>query len=363
MSTADRWTIFHGGQVRFSNALPLTSDLVPAYGMPQLLMACKHGPDGIVKTDDREWIDRANVTVGRPEDEREPGGEKVQREALKRHWFLTAGGQVVKPDLGSRLRTATRGQRAAEGQLFGYQHVEPTRYAATIEAEAVRADLWQSLMDTFDKKTLRLGRGSGTFYGGAYACRIHQDRGEDLWPACGNPRDGERVRVWALSDLALVDAFGAPCFVPAPELLGLPAGGTFCGSDSAISLRRYSPWNGHLRSRDVERQVIAAGSVLTFVYQRDVMQDVASGAAQTSGNSAVGLWREAGLGRIWIAPPMLDVERGSPPDIKGNRPSIIAADPVVRGDRQSAPDTGVLADPLIAWLRLMVERRAAEAAS
>ena len=110
------------------------------------------------------------------------------------------------------------------------------------------------------------------------------------------------MRVWLLSDVALVDRFGQAALIPAAAMLGLPEGGIFQPQDSAIATRRYAPWNGALKARDIERQVIAAGSVLTFFYK--------GGAPEWDANrpAVAGLWQEAGLGRLWIDPPLLRAE-------------------------------------------------------
>jgi CRISPR-associated protein Csx10 len=344
--------IFHSGRVRFSNALPLTLDPpqtsgtgnwssanVPAYPMPQLLMEPKHlrgGSKGGKLVADV-------VRVGRTKSSNEPNQQ--QYEPLSKSLFVTAGGDIIEPGLGSRLRTATHEGRAAEGQLFGYMHIEPhsrpskhrvpppgpMRYAATIEAvdeDVLGTDEWEILRTAFTDRSLRIGRASGTYYGGAYDCQFFDEEGQDLWPPGGTREGATVVRVWALSDLALVDGFGSPCFVPTAEMLGLPQGGKLEESDSAISVRRYAPWNRavaraqdrHRRSgtRDLERQVIAAGSVLSFRYDK--------GAPAKPGAGVVGLWGEAGLGRIWTAPPLLQSNRGDPIA----RDALVPAQPVLR---------------------------------
>ena len=287
--------VFHSGKVRFSDALPLSGDDAPAYPIPQLLMEPKHRSS----RDDRLGED---VRVGRAPDD---NGE-IQYEALKPA-FVTRAGCLVKPDRGGRLRTATRGGRAERGKLFGFQHLEPEsrRWAATIEANdgVFEDDEWRRLLALFDGRTLHIGRGGNTAYGGGYNCVVRDNGGGDLWPV-GSVADGaERVRVWALSDLALVDNWGAPAMAPSAEALGLGAGWRLRVQDSVVSLRRYAPWNRALRGRDVERQAVAAGSVFTFERVDNV--------AQTKPCGLVGFAREAGLGRVWIAPPLLEVPSGA----------------------------------------------------
>jgi hypothetical protein len=323
----DRTRIFHSGAVRFSNALPLTASGKVAFPAPQLIVEPKHTHGGVAS----RALDRSSARVGTPK-----GGG--QYESLGKGLFITGDGEVVDPELGSRLRTATREGAAAEGQLFGYQHVSPDgapRYAAVLEADDLSDCAWKRLCDRFKVPRLFLGRASNTSSGGGYVCEVRDGDG-DVWPAAVIADGSPRVRVWVLSDLAVVDDFGSPCFQPRPETLGLPAGGCLDGTDSAIAVRRYAPWNGKLGRRDLERQVITAGSVLTFAYGRP-------GAVGSVTAGAVGLWRETGLGRIWVAPPLLDVATGAAP---------APGEATVVAPRTTTPSEPLRPEPseLLAWL-------------
>lgn len=359
----ERYTVFHSGRVRFSNALPLSPSGAVAYPVPQLLMKAKHGARETIESGEHkiERLIPEVVRVGRPE-KKDLGKPQPQLEAI-RGFFITPTGEVVRPLTASRLRTAVRLGRAAEGQLFGYTHIEPAgtlRYAATLEAEAgALSDAgWQTLLAAFQGKPLRLGRAAGSGYGGSYACTVIDDAGANIWPA-GSIRPGvTRVRVWALSDLALLDDFGFSCFAPDALMLGLPDGAQFCPADSVIITRRYAPWNRHLNGRDLERQVIAAGSVLSFII--DPVQQPHAGAG------CVGIWREAGLGRIWTAPMLLDGADGQP--APGSAPWLAQADTsahesladlrsrrVAAGDRQvqEAAEKAAQDHEVLRWLAAM----------
>lgn len=329
------FAVFHSGEVRFSDALPLTPDGHVGYPMPQLLAAPKHGPGGVTsQADGGRCLDSQQVTVGVSPDERNPDGSRVQRETLSRRLFVTQTGRVIEPRTGSRLRTATQGGRAAEGQLFGYTHLDANdapRYAASIECNtgALCDDDWQTLLAAFSSQRLRLGRGAGTFYGGGYTCSVTESgSAARLWPTGSIAAGATRVRVWALSDLALVDGFGAPCFVPTAGMFGLPPGGVLDSADTAIAMRRYAPWNAHLGRRDLERQVIEAGSVFSFIYA------IPAASAKQS-RAAVGLYQEAGLGRLWMAPPLLDGADGKP--TPGGRPSMIGQPAPLIGEHRPSP--------------------------
>ncbi len=310
-SFKDSFAVFHSGRVRFSDALPLNSKGAVLYPMPQLLMEEKHNRGGIQKSKDRPGegtLQKTKVFVGRPVPA--ANGEAVQYDSVGKAMYVSAGGTTFKPEPGSRLRTATEDGRAKKGSLFGYAHIEAgTCYAATIEADdGVDDDDFVRLKAAFEGKTLRLGRAASTSYGGEYHCSVVADDPE-IWPRAGNLASAadELLLVWVLSDLALIDGNGAcPGFHVAPGLLGL-TGFTFAPKCSAISTRRYAPWNNHLARRELERQVIQAGSVLTFLASQQ--------AKDFTPKVAYGLWQEAGLGRLWFQPPLLNSAHGGHPNL------------------------------------------------
>ena len=296
---ADPFAVFHGG-VRFGAAAPLAPDGSVCAPMPKLFMAPKHDPGGGIR-DGR--IDTETVRVGRPRPT--DGAAPIQYAPVESAPFIGPTGFAVNPARGRRLRTATEKGRAAENQLFGYEHLsadEKPEFVAFVERDAaVSDDGWERLMAAFDGRTLRLGRARGTSYGGEFECRAEtvEEETETV------PKGAQRLRVLAMSDLALADEFGAPCVAPDHAMLGLPPA-RFVGADSALSLRRWAPWNAKLGARDVERQVVEAGSVLTFDLDEPLDKDLPARAA-------VGLWRETGLGQIWIAPPFLVGDAGAAP--------------------------------------------------
>ena len=299
----DPFQVFHSGAVRFGNATPLGPDHTVCVPMPKLFMAPKHdagGSEAHGRVGDEVRIGRPVAGPQTTAAGRQPEAG-VQYEHAPAAPFVTPTGCVVRPARGQRLRTATRQGRAAEGRLFGYEHLsgeDRPAFVATLERDAgVSDEDWLRLLKAFEGRTARLGRARGTSYGGEYLCRVDSVLGDPD----SVPRNTKGLlRVLALSDLALVDEFGVPSAEPEHKMLGLPPA-RFIGGDSVMSLRRHAPWNGKLRARDMERQTIEAGSVLSFELEEPLAEVLPAKAA-------VGLWREAGFGRIWISPPFL---RGS----------------------------------------------------
>ena len=289
----DPFGVFHSGSVRFGNAAPLGPDGTVCVPMPKLFMAPKHDKGG-VEEDGRIG---GSVRIGRPA-AKANGAAAIQYEHAPAAPFVTPTGRIVRPGRSQRLRTATSQGRAAEGQLFGYEHLsaaEQPVFAALLERDGFVCEAdWKRILDAFEDRTARLGRARSTGYGGEYRCRLS--------PA---PEDPDPVpigtagplRVLALSDLALADEWGVPSAWPDYKMFGLPPA-KFDGRGSALSLSSHAAWNRKLGAHDIERQVIDAGSVLAF----QLAEPLASGLPA---RAAVGLWCESGFGQIWIEPPFL----------------------------------------------------------
>lgn len=336
----DPFAMFHGG-VRFGAAVPVGPDGAACAPMPKLLMAPKRARARGIGEDGR--IDDT-VRIGHPKPKNDGEGP-VQYTGIDKAPFVTPTGYAVSPARGQRLRTATEKGRAAAGQLFGYEHLaadDRREFVAMLEREgdSVSGDDWARLIGAFAGRTLRLGRARGTSYGGEYLCEAEPDTEAPETV----PRGAKRLRVLAMSDLALADEYGAPCVEPDRGMFGLPPA-RFVGADSALSLRRWAPWNAKLQARDVERQVIEAGSVLTFALDAALDEELPARAA-------VGLWREAGLGQIWIAPPFLAGESGAAPQFEraGRRKGRAAA------GKNGGGDLSALAKWCEAQLRRQKER-------
>ena len=322
----DPFQIFHSGAVRFGNAAPLGPARTVCIPTPKLFMAPKHDADG----GEANGRVSPKVRIGRPAVGAHPGAT-IQYEHAPAAPFITPTGCVVRPARGQRLRTATKQGRAAEGRLFGYEHLSGEGrpvFVATLERDNAVSDAdWKRLLEAFEGRTARLGRARGTSYGGEYLCCLESALSG---PAPIPKGTKGRLRVLALSDLALVDEFGVPSAVPDHKMLGLPPA-SFVGGDSAMSLRRHAPWNGKLRARDMERQTIEVGSVLSFELEEPITEALPARAA-------VGLWREAGFGQIWIAPPFLQGERA--PSFDEDGPTI--EPPSSESKSSSAPANEVI---------------------
>jgi hypothetical protein len=142
--------------------------------------------------------------------------------------------------------------------------------------------------------TLRIGRSRTAEYGVLETALC--PAAIDPLPSA-SPSDG-RLIIYCLSDLALTDEQGMPTLVPDFGLSGV----TFDPAKSFLRIRSYAPFNGTRRRFDLERQVIAKGSVLVYGGNpaseelKSFLERIAKG---------IGLYRQEGLGKILVNPSFL----------------------------------------------------------
>ncbi|MGE0705159.1 MAG: hypothetical protein AB7P22_14600 [Vicinamibacterales bacterium] len=352
-SCHDPFAVFHSGRLRFSNAVPVTGSGVPAYPAPQVLREPKHARGGIRKAADgsESALDPGVVVIG------EAGHDEVldarrsdrQLEAM-RGFFVGADLSIVRPPSARRLRTALDSGRAKAGQLFGYTHLEAgLTFAATIEADqGIEPADWQRIVAAFSGAALSLGRSRHAEYGGEIRCCVEELAASEPDPVWSTGRlDGaEGVVVWALSDLAIEDAeTGFATFAPRLQDLFPDAGlaGNLDRSRSVVTQRRYAPWNGYLGGRDSERAVIEAGSVLWFSEPMTL-----PATASVGDLSQVGRFREAGLGRIWLNPPLLSGWGRAPVAVPRAALKLPTLTGAAIAEPSIASDTGAT---LVSWLQ------------
>lgn len=279
------WTLFHSGQVRFGDALPLDGE-APGFPVPLCWHAYKGEP-----TQERGQLLAANLF-----DPSRMLADTSRQPVQLRAGYTTASGRLLTPTRQQTLKTAIAPGTgmAAEGQLFGYEALSAgQRFRFTLSADAgLDADLWQRLAKSLTG-TARLGRSRSAQFGHV---RITAHAAPALAP--GALQD-TALTLWLLSDL-LLEERGQPCLTPHPDQLGLPEGTHWLPEQSFLRSRRYSAYNAYRRHYDSERQVICRGSVLRFDLPAPLTAEQAQSLQQ-----GVGLQIESGLGSVWVNPPLL----------------------------------------------------------
>lgn len=276
------------GKVRFSDAVPLAGE-VPVYPRPANLFAPKHDQDS------QSWW------VGREAYQAEPANKDKQAETMG-HCHLSADLQTRwHAERRHRVRTAIEDGKAAEGQLFGIEAVAAPPSGYRVEIDATGAGLetvqWQAVCRAF-ARPLILGKSRNAGFGGEY---LPQQVDAPPYPG-GEVAVSETVLIRALSDLAIVNPWGQLSLPPAPENFGLAEDWSFDPSASAITTRRFAPWDRKLKGRGSEICVIEAGSVIAYT----------GGAKQSLTSKPVGTGQERGFGQWTVIKP----DHASPHDFK-----------------------------------------------
>lgn len=305
LEPAQAEALFHSGTVRFGDALPVSG---PELGLPVPL--CWHqikGENIYVAGQPEKRLDAAAI-FDPSRDKPEEGKQPKQLRA----GHVTASGKLLMAAKDYELKTAINAQTgsAAQSQLFGYQSLQAGQefvFALSIDA-GVDAQLVGRLVQSLEGQVL-LGRSRSAQFGQAH---IEQVKGFSLPVAQAS---GTELRLWLLSDLALLDDFGNPLLTPTAQALGLPEGSQWLAQNSFIRTRSYSGFNAKRHSYDPELQVISRGSVLVFSLPRQLE------AHELEALCFAGQYQEAGLGQLLINPPLL--AQGRP--VFAQPPAVTAA--------------------------------------
>jgi hypothetical protein len=299
LSRADAYRLFHSGEVRFGDALPLVDDH-PGWPMP----LCWHEAKGEPAEADGQLVPGKvrNLQFGRFPD------AGVQPKQLRAD-HVRADGRRLKVERSLRMKTAIdpRTGRVAEAQLFGYESIHAGWvFAARIQATGTLPNkLWKRLTEALTQDgELLLGRSRSAEYG-----RVQV---ESLTDGCSlepmtDPQTSRQLTLWCLSDLALLDDWGQETLTPEPKALGLSRG-AIDWDRTFLRFRRYAVWNAYRNGFDLERQVIQRGSVIALTLADSEAPWTADERAGLA--AGVGLYREAGLG--WLVPDPLLLGRAEP---------------------------------------------------
>ena len=293
----ESYELFHSGKVRFSNGYPLSSDGFIGLPIPEVLTQPKEqGSD-----DDKYLSEKARVCTRQSEnqnttEDNDQEKPSIQYETIKDK-YITEKHELLEPSKNRRLKTAIHENMAVTGQLFGYSHLEAGQiFVATIEGDIDPYD-WSLLLKCFGRE-LRLGRSKRSEYGGRVSCYVCETK-DPFDKTINNDGDEQDLTVWTLSDLCLISKkTGLPTLTPNLHDI-LPDSEINCALDiskSVISTRRYAPWNSYLKSREQERVVIKAGSVLYYKRQKQHANLI---------SNVIGQYQESGLGRVWVNPHLL----------------------------------------------------------
>jgi len=330
--------VFHSGRLRFCDGLPEYNGAL-AWPMPMCWHHAKNDKPGADLHHGGALYNflHVNVIPKRP-GVGDPRQKKEQAKQM-RGGYVHACGQWIRPQRNYRMKTAISADtgRAADAQLFGYSALQRGQtFLARIEADAdFDPALFARVAATLHGQIV-LGRSRSAEYG---RVRIVHAASASHAPQDGRV-SGSTLVLWLLSDLAPCDAFGQPTLALDAQALGLPEGSRILWNKTFTRARRYSPWNAKRHGFDTERRVLTAGGVITVQLPADA--DLAQCTAQLQ--RGIGLHREAGLGQVWINPPLLSTVH----------PRFDAAAPAAapNNSAETKPD-----HPLVAWMRDQMNAR------
>ncbi len=320
----------YGGGLRATSGLPLSA-ATQSLGLP--LPLCWH--EDKTKPAAR-GLEDGRVRSAHVRNLQSPAAvKKIGQPKQLRGGYVTVHGEHLLPKRHFALKTAIDADgRAAKAQLFGYESLAAgTRFRAWlgIDDDDAMAVLRQHLSGT-----VKLGRSKGAEFA---RCDIQvAEEAPPAWPR-GKSAGGERhVTLWLLEDACLLTPQGQPTLQPDALTIGL-AGATFEPAFSHVRHRSFSTWNAHRGCHGLDRQCLAAGSVLCFSAGASAFSDDDLEAL----SGGIGTFREAGMGRVWLNPPLL--ENDEPvfaPYPPSNPDSAAAQTPGAAVRQPPAPETDLI---------------------
>jgi hypothetical protein len=286
----DVYTVFHSGKVRFGNGLPLSKDEQLSYPMPLCWYQDKRQPkSGTMALRNYQFSEYPkNIRA------KQIQADYISLAAIEPENRLT----IVKPNFRMKTGIDADVGTARDSQLFGYSSLPADNsFIFSLEADDdVKPSLFEEIVERL-LGTLKLGRSRSAEYG---AVSIEEYETKDERQAA---ETSSSVTFWLLADMALQDEFGQPVLQPTAKNVGLPADFKLDLAKTFVRSRRYAPFNAHRCRREIERVVLSMGSVLHFKSQNN--QSVDAETLQIIQSQGIGLYRQNGLGRIWINPKLL----------------------------------------------------------
>jgi hypothetical protein len=319
--------VFHSGKVRFGNAYPLDGQDRPTWPVP-LAWHYSKGEDLKKKVDPIKNLLHAKA------DDFARWDQAGDQQKQLRSGFFSTDGHLVQPAKRYRLKTAIDRDNfgaAQEAQLFGYEALAAGSnwYFSVAFDDDLPGEMVERVADSLCGD-IRIGRSRSAEYGLLRAQRVDHTLPVEAMAPC------TEVILYCASDLALIDqATGVAKLTPGGGDFLLD-GAKFSAERSYLRVRSYAPFNATRRRFDLERQVIAKGSVLVFSREQEFSTEELTGLVKRL-EGGIGLYRQDGLGRLLVNPPFLGGFNFTP------QPAMPAL-PVPQPKKQPEPP------PLAAWL-------------
>lgn len=293
LAPEDSDLLFHSGAVRFTDALPAIQQ-APGWPVP----ICWHQVKGesVFLPGSQNKVINSQAIFDPSRRQLEQG---IQPKQL-RSGYITACGHMISVAKDYELKTAINANTgaAAQAQLFGYQSIRAGQMFcfSVVADESVSDHLLKKIADCLVGEA-RVGRSRSAQFG-----HVQIEKATSPMAELEKNQSITELRLWLLSDLALLDDNGNPLLTPTAQAFGLPEQSEWLVQKSFLRTRSYAPFNAKRRCYDLQRHVISRGSVLVFKLNKPLTDE------QYASLQWVGQHQAAGLGRIWVNPSLLSTE-------------------------------------------------------
>ena len=282
--SADTWTIFHSGRVRFGDAHPAHDNhrtlRVPAsFYIPKLQQKDKD--------ENKEYYIHHLIPNLQ--------SEELLKKQLKQcrsgfYDFMGKESVQVKVHTDFAIKSAYDSEKrlSKDEQMYGYQCISKGLtyfFSVELDDESLDTTIVDALIGI-----KRIGRSRSAQYG---LVNISEAIFEE--PVSGIQTD--ELIVYADGRLIILDEYGIPTCQPTAEQLGLN-GGTILWEKSQVRTFRYSPYNYKRKCFDTDRYGLEKGSVLVIKWSGNVQ----------SLPSYLGSFQNEGFGKVLYNPAFLEAE-------------------------------------------------------
>ena len=277
--------LFHNGKVRFGNAYPLDKQGNKLLPVPF------------------NWFTPKTAGGERPiylHHHADTQTANIQLKQLRTGYFHHKPEETIRYSMlqSFSLRSAydREKRRAKESQLFGYYALpKGSSWYFTVEDEQ---DKYGAEISHHLPGKKRIGRSRSAEFG---LVEISLQKTETAVQASPlSLRQGERVVLYAKSNLCFYDDAGRNTTQPTPAALGIPQA-RICWEQSQLRSRVYQTWNAKRYSRDADRMILQQGSVWVLEATADItLPDQAY---------TVGAHQAEGFGQLMVNPDFLPLDK------------------------------------------------------
>ena len=290
---------YYGGQLRLDAAYPLNEQGDVTYPIP----LCYHYP----KKDPSRTLNGCMHNL-----ELDENGNPIEAKQY-REGFVDTDGQIFKVETTGRMKTAINRNymgQSDEAQLFEYEAIQAGQvfqsYLHMAEDQHEQLNAFRKFLSE-QRDIVALGRSRSAEYGRS-RWEIQEAWNEETPRLLGESNHAEpnEIHLYVVSDTA-PHKHGMPHLQLCPSDVGLDHEAWELHPEKTfVRTRTYSPFISIRTGYDQERQVLKAGSVITFRSKQDQpATDSERQAVRDHLDAGIGLYSHEGLGQMRLNPHIL----------------------------------------------------------